>query len=517
MNTMEEYVQDLRRRKAHLREGGNKKIQERLRQQGLLLARERLDKLLDPGTFTETDMFIGHHNVYIAKEIPCEGVVTGYGEIDGRPVYIYSQDFSAQGGTMGRWTARKMCKLMDMAYYRGCPVIGINHGSGARFQDHLGGDLGGGVGFGNFFYKIANYSGVVPQIGLFMGDNAGGGVYGPGMQDFVIATKQSNLFISGPGPVKTVIGEDVTPEQLGSAKMHATVSGCVHVLADDDIDCLEKTRKLLSFLPLNNREAPPVVDTGDDPNRLCPELYDIVPIEPRKVYDMHKVIKVIVDNGDFFEVHRDYLKEMINGFARFDGQTVGLVANNPMYLAGSITEASARKAARFVRFCDLFNIPVVYLVDSPAYMIGSEQERRGILSRGTTFLFATSEATVPLVTVVVRKMVAASQLTMGSLALNADIVFAWPIADTGAIDPEALAKIIYVDEIRSAENPQEVLRKRTEEVQNQIGSIYDAASWQNVNDVIEPAETRSSIIRGLKMTKNKVKPRPQKKYSNIPL
>jgi acetyl-CoA carboxylase carboxyltransferase component len=514
---MEEHVEELRRRKEHLREGGNKKLQERLRQQGMLLARERIDKLVDPGTFVETDMFLSHHNVHIKKEIPCEGVITGYAEIDGRPVYVFSQDFSAQGGTMGRWTAKKMCKLMDMAYYRRCPVIGINHGSGARFQDHLGGDLGGGVGFGNFFYKIALYSGVIPQIGLFMGDNAGGGVYGPGMDDFVIATKQSNLFISGPGPVKSVVGEDVTPEQLGSAKMHATVSGCVHVLAEDDIDCLEKTRKLLSFLPLNNREAPPVSDTGDDPNRLCPELHDVVPVEPRRVYDMHKVIKIIVDSGDFFEVHKDYVKNIITGFARFAGQPVGIIASNPMHLAGAITEPAARKAARFVRFCDLFNIPVVYLIDSPGYMIGTEQERLGILTRGTTFLFATSEATVPLVTVVIRKMVAAAQLTMGSLALHADIVFAWPIADTGAIDPQALAKIIYVDEIRSAENPEEVLRKRTEETEKEIGNIYDAASWQNVTDVIEPAETRLAIIRGLKMTKNKMKPRPEKKYSNIPL
>lgn len=419
---------------------------------------------------------------------------------------------------MGRWAGFKMCKIMDLANQRGCPIIGINHGSGGRFQDSVNGDMGSGIAFGWIFRKIALNSGVVPQISLFMGNNAGGGVYGPGMSDFVIATKISNLFISGPGPVKSTIGEEVTPEELGSAKMHASVSGVVHVLAEDDLDCLKKARLLLSYLPLSNREAPPqAVNSEDDSHRLCPELHKVVPLKPKETYDMHKVIKIIVDNGDYFEVHQEYCKNIITCFARFAGQPVGIVASNPMHLAGAITEAAARKAARFVRFCDLFNLPVVYLVDSPAYMVGTQQERLGIISRGTSLLYATAEATVPLITVVIRKMVAASMLAMGSLALGADVVFAWPIADTGSPSPEVLAKIIYSDEIEAAENKEEMLKKKTDEMSKLTGDIYNMASWQHVTDIIEPAETRSAIIRGLKMTKNKTKDRPHKKYSNIPL
>lgn len=518
--SVDEYVSDLRRRKEHIKKGGSKTVQEKLHQRGMLTARERIDVLLDPGTFVETDMFVTHHCVaadMAGKEIPAEGIITGYGEIDGRPVYLYSQDFSAGGGALGRWGARKLCKIMDLAYQKRCPIIGMAHSSGARFQELLRGDGGSGTGFGEQFYRIALYSGVIPQISLFMGDNSGGGVYGPGMSDVVIATKQSNMFISGPGPVESVIGEKVTAEELGSAKMHATVSGTVHVLADDDIDALKKARKVLAYLPLNNAEDPPIKDTGDDPQRLCPELNDVVPIEPRKVYDMHKVIEVIVDKGDFFEIHRDYVKNIIVGFARFANQSVGIVASNPQHFAGAITESAARKAARFVRFCDLFNIPIVYLVDSPGYMIGKEQERAGILSRGTTFLFATSEATVPKITMIIRKSIAASMLAMGSLVLGADIVFAWPMADLVALDPEALAKIIYASELKKAQDPERLLKERVADAKKEIGDIYESASWQNVNDIIEPAETRVAIIRALKMTKGKVLNRPQKKYSNIPL
>lgn len=515
-----DYVEDLRSRKERIKKGGSLKTQEKMHQQGMLTARERIDKLLDPDTFVETDIFVTHHCMAAdmpGKEIPAEGIITGYGEIDRRPVYIYSQDFSAGGGALGRWGAMKLCKIMDLAYQKRVPIIGMDHSAGARFQELFRGDGGSGYGYGTTFYRRALYSGVIPQISIFMGDNSGGGVYGPGMSDFVIATKQSNMFISGPEVVKTVIGEKVTPEELGNAQMHASVSGVVHVLAENDIDALDKTRKLLSYLPLNNREDPPIVDTGDDPYRSCPELYKVVPLDPRKVYDFHKVIGIIIDNGEFFEIHKDYCKNIIIGFARFAGQPVGIVATNPMYLAGSITEDAARKAARFVRFCDLFNLPIVYLIDSPAYMVGKQQERAGIISRGTTLIFATAEATVPKIKVVIRKDIAASMIAMGSLALGADVVFAWPIADQVALDPEGLAKIIYVREIREAQDPEAVLRKRTEGAKKEIGDIYDSASWQNVNDVIDPKATRLAIIRELKMTKGKVVSRPEKKYSNIPL
>ncbi|RJR49504.1 MAG: acyl-CoA carboxylase subunit beta [Desulfobacteraceae bacterium] len=519
-SSVDDFVDNLRRRKEHIKKGGALSVQKKPHQVGMLTARERLEAILDPDTFVETDLFVTHHCVSAdmeGKEVPAEGIITGYGEIDARPVYVYSYDFSAGGGALGRWGARKLCKIMDLAYQKRCPIIGINHSSGARFQELLRGDGGSGTGFGEQFYRIALYSGVIPQISLFLGTNSGGGVYGPGMSDVVIATKQSNMFISGPGPVESVLGEKVTPEELGSARMHATVSGAVHVLADDDMDALNKCRELLAYLPLNNHDEAPIKDTGDNAQRLCPQLNEVVPMEPRKIYDMHEVIQLIVDHGDFFEIHRDYVKNIIVGFGRFSGQSVGIVASNPQYLAGAVTESAARKAARFIRFSDLFNIPIVYLVDSPAFMVGKDQERAGILSRGTTFLFATAEATVPKITVIIRKSIAASMLAMGSLALGADIVFAWPMADLVALDPEALAKIIYSRELREAQDPESLLRKRTEDAKKEIGDIYASASWQNVNDIIEPAETRLAIIRALKMTKGKIIHRPQKKYSNIPL
>ena len=383
-----EYVAELRQRKSHIKEGGSKKIQEKLRNRGMMMARERIEKFLDPGSFVELDMFVTHHCVALNMaevEIPAEGIITGYGKVDGRPVFLYAQDFSAMSGTLGRWGARKLTKMMDMAYAKGAPIVALNQSAGARFQELLRGDGGSGHGFGEQFYKIAQYSGAIPQISLVFGDNGGGGTYGPGMSDCVIATKQSNIFISGPEVVERMLGEKLTTQELGSAQMHAKTHGGVSVLAEDDEDCLKKGRELLSFLPLNCRESPPVVNTGDDPKRLCPELEKIVPINIKKVYDAHQVIKVIVDNGHFFEIQRDFAKNMIVGFARFDGNSVGIVANNPMFLAGAINVAAAEKAARFIRFCDLFNIPILYLVDSPAYLIGSVSEKEGIFCEDTCF------------------------------------------------------------------------------------------------------------------------------------
>ena len=520
MVNMNELVDDLRQRKERLRRGGDKRIQDKLHEQGMLTARERLDKLLDPGSFVELDMFVTHHCTVFGMdkvEAQCDGIITGYGTIDGKAVFVYSQDFSVLGGTLGRWGARKLIKMMDLAYGRRAPIIGLNHSSGARFHELARGDLGSGFGFGEQFYRIALYSGIIPQISLMMGDNAAGGVYGPGMSDFIIATKKTNMFISGPVVVKAQVGESLTPEELGGARMHASVSGVVHVLAEDDEDCINKGKELLSFLPPNNREKPPVVKTGDDRGRLCPRLNDIVPTNPKKIYDMHKVIEEIVDNGNFFEIHRDYCKNMIIGFARFDGHSVGIVSTNPAVYAGTITEASARKGARFIRFCDLFNIPLIYLVDSPAYLIGSQQERAGVISRGTALIFATAEAIVPKITVDIRKSGAASSLAMGSLTLRGDVTFAWVTADLSTLTAQNFAEVIYAREIRKAANPEEIIKSRTAECEKDRGDIYDAASWQNVNDIIEPAETRIAIIRGLDMTKNKVQEPPKKRYSNIPL
>lgn len=520
MAEMNEYIIELRKQKEHLKKGGNKEVQEKLHKRGMLLARERIEKFLDPGSFVELDMFVTHHCNALdmpQTEIPYEGIITGYGKVGGRPVFLYSQDFSAMSGTLGRWGAKKLTKMMDLAYARQAPIVGLNHSAGARFQELLRGDGGSGHGFGEQFYKIALYSGVIPQISLVFGDNAGGGVYGPGMSDFVIATRESTMFISGPAVVRKMIGEKITPKELGGAEMHAAVSGCVHVLAENDEDCLKKGQEILSFLPSSCYETPPVVKVGDDPKRLCRELEKVVPANLKKVYDIHQVIRVVVDNSYFFEIHRDYAKNIVVGFARFDGIPVGIVANNPMYHAGTITVAAAEKAARFIRFCDLFNIPIIYLVDSPAYMIGSEQERAGILQRGTKLLFATIEATVPKIAILVRHCVAASDLAMGSLSLGGDLVYAWPIAEMSGLAPESLAEIIFTREIREAENPEEVRARRVEDCKREIGDIYAAASWQNVNDIIEPAETRTVIIRALDMTKGKIKMLPKKKYSNIPI
>lgn len=520
MPDMMEYVKELRQKKEKIRLGGDKKIQEKLRQKGMLTARERIDRLLDPGTFMELDLFVTHHTKAFGwdkKEVPADGVITGYGKIEGRLVFLYAHDFSAHLGTGGRWSARKITRMMDLAYQKGAPIIGLNHSAGARFEEMGGGDLGGGLGFAEQFNKIAHYSGAIPQIGLMLGDNAGGGVYGPGMSDFVIATLQSNLFMAGPPLVKSVIGEEISAQELGSARMHASVSGVVHVLADNDEDCLQKAKELLGFLPSNCRESPPIVDTGDNPERMCPELNDIVPVNLKVPFDMHEVIKIIVDKEHFFETHRDYARNMIVGFGRFNGYSVGIIASNPMFKAGAITVDAAEKAARFIRICDSFNIPLLYLQDSPAYMVGSQQERAGLITRGTKLIFATAEATVPKITVMVRKALGASSLAMGSQQLGGDIVFAWPITDMSGLSPESVADIVFQREIRESANPEETRKIKIAQCEKELGNIYDVASWQNVNDIIEPAETRVAIIKALEMTRGKVKTLPPKKHSNLPL
>lgn len=520
MPDISEYVNELRQRKEKLKLGGDRKIQEKLRQGGMLTARERITKLLDPATFTEMDLFVTHHTRAFGlnkKEIPAEGVITGYGRIDGRLVFLYAHDFSAHLGTGGRWSARKITRIMDLAYQSGAPVIGLNHSAGARFEEMGGGDLGGGFGFAEQFNKIVHYSGAIPQIALMLGDNAGGGVYGPGMNDFVIATRQSNLFMAGPPLVKSVIGEEISARELGSASMHAAVSGVVHVLAENDEDCLRKAKELLSFLPSSCQESPPVVNSSDDPNRLCIKLNEVVPVNPKAPFDMHEVIKIIADQGYFFEIHCDYARNMIVGFARFNGHSTGIIATNPLFKAGAITVDAAEKSARFIRICDAFNIPLVYLQDSPAYMVGSQQERAGLITRGTKLIFATAEATVPKITVMIRKALGASSLAMGALQLGGDVVYAWPIANMSGLSPESVADIVYQREIRESASPEEARKIKIKECEKELGNIYDAASWQNVNDIIEPSETRAAIIKALEMTRGKIKTLPPKKHSNLPL
>ena len=518
MERMKKTIEELRERKELLRQGGDPKVVEKIRSKGMLTARERLDKLLDHGSFTETDMFVTHHCFSFdmqKKEIPCDGQITGYGEVDKRAVFVYSQDFSAMRGTIGEWGAKKICKIMDLAANKGVPFIGINQSLGARLEEMGQGNLGSGVGFFEIFYRNSIYSGVIPQISLMMGDNAGGQVYGPGLTDFVIATKQSNMFIAGPVLVKSVISEDVTSEYLGGAEMHASVSGAVHVLAEDDEDCIRKAKELLSFLPSSYRESPPIVDTGDDPQRLCPELEGIY--TQTLPFDMHKVIISIVDNGHFFEIHKDYAKNIIVGFSRFDGRSVGIIAANSLVNAGAITVNAAEKAARFVRFCDAFNIPVLYLCDNPAYMVGSVQERAGMIYRGATLIYATSEATVPKISIAVRRNFAGAWGSMGSWMVGTDICYAWSSADMSGLSPKSIADVIYRAEIESATDPEEKRKQKIEHCRQELGDIYNVASWQNVNDIIEPQETRIAVINALKMTEGKKQTLPAKKHGCMPL
>jgi len=472
----------------------------------MLTARERIDRLLDPGTFVELNMFARQHCSAFdmsRRDIPGEGIITGYGEVDGRPVFLYSQDFSAMSGTLGKWGGRKVAKIMDLAYEKGAPIVGINQSLGARLQEMAHGELGSVVGFADLFHRHAIYSGSVPQISLMMGDNAGGQVYGPGQTDFLIATRAANMFIAGPALVKSVMGEDISSEQLGGAAMHASVSGAVHVLADDDVDCIARARALLGYLPSDWRSTAPVTKAEDPPDRMCTELDSVLPDNSHAPYDMHRIIEAIVDDHVFYEIHRGYARSVVLGFARFAGHSTGILATNPMVLAGALDVKAAEKAARFVYFCDAFSIPLVFLQDTPAFLVGSEQERAGMIYRGAALISATSQATVPMVTVIVRKGQGGAYVAMGSNLVGADICYAWPSADMTGLQPTAIADILYRNQIVEAADPVSFRANKVEQCRQELGDIYSVASWQHLDDIIEPRETRRAIIQGLKMTRGK--------------
>jgi len=482
----------------------------------MLTARERIDRLLDPGTFIEMDIFVTHHCTNFGmeeREIPAEGVITGYGEIGGQRVFVYSQDFTAMGGTFGEMHGRKICKIMDKAVQVGCPIIGICHSGGARLHEIIGPQ----EFFGNLFYRNSVYSGVVPQISLIMGTVAGGQAYSPGLTDFILITKQSSIYVAGPSFVRTQIGEKATEEELGGALMHSVFNNLVDLVTEDDEDCLRKTRELLGFLPSNNREDPRKIVSKDDPNRREAAVENVVPVDSKKPFDMKKVIALIVDHGDFLELKKEFGKSIIIGFARFDGYSVGIVASQPFVKAGVIDVDSAEKAARFVRFCDAFNIPIVTLVDTPAYMIGTAEERKGMIYRGAKLLYAYSEATVPKVTVIIRKAYAGAYIAMGSKYLGGDQVFAWPIAEITNVAPETAASVIFKKEIEQAEDPEKVRRERLKEYDDKFVNPYNAASRQDLDDIIEPRDTRPTIINALKILRGKKEERPWKKHGNIPL
>ncbi|HWQ61376.1 MAG TPA: carboxyl transferase domain-containing protein [Negativicutes bacterium] len=509
MATIQEKIQDLKARQEKVKLGGGAKRIEKQHASGKMTARERIEKLLDPGTFVELDQFVHHRctNFGMEKEeAPGEGVVTGYGTVDGRLVYVFAQDFTVVGGSLGEMHAAKIVKVQELAVKMGAPLIGMNDSGGARIQEAVDALSG----YGKIFYRNTLASGVIPQISVIMGPCAGGAVYSPALTDFIYMVKNtSQMFITGPQVIKSVTAEEVTAEALGGAMTHNTVSGVAHFAAESDADCMNQVRYLLGFLPSNNLEEAPVVETGDDPNRMDTGLNTLLPDNPNMPYNMKDVIAKIVDRGEFYEVHEHYAKNIITCFARFDGQTVGIIANQPAVMAGCLDVNASDKSARFIRFCDAFNIPLVNLVDVPGFLPGTDQEYGGIIRHGAKMLYAYSEATVPKVTVITRKAYGGSYLAMCSQDLGADQVLAWPSSEIAVMGPAGAANIIFKGDPDS--------KAKTDQYVEDFATPYKAAERGFVDIVIEPAETRPRVITALNMLASKREARPAKKHGNIPL
>ncbi len=515
--TMEDKIQELREKKEQARLGGGKERIEKQHSQGKLTARERVEKVLDDGSFIELDAFALHECTDFGmdkKRILGDGVVTGYGTIDSRLVYIFSQDFTVFGGSLGWRFAEKICKIMDLAMRNGAPVIGINDSGGARIQEGVV-SLGG---YAEIFFRNVIASGVVPQISAIMGPCAGGAVYSPAMTDFILMVKEtSNMFITGPEVIKTVTNEEVTFEELGGAMTHNTKSGVAHFACEDEEDCARMIKKLLSYIPSNNLDDPPYMETNDDPNRKDMELVNIVPDDPNKPYDIKDVILRVVDNRDFFEVHPYWAKNIVVGFARLDGHPVGVVGNQPNFLAGTLDINSSTKGARFVRFCDAFNIPLLTFVDVPGFLPGTAQEYGGIIRNGAKLLYAYCEATVPKITVITRKAYGGAYDVMCSKHIRADINFAWPSSEIAVMGPDGAVNIVFRKEIEKAEDKKKRKEELVAEYRKKFANPYIAAEKGYIDDIIEPQETRPRVINALHTLLNKREPRPAKKHGNIPL
>jgi propionyl-CoA carboxylase beta chain len=484
---------------------------------GKLTARERIEKLLDEGSFEELDTFVRHrtHDFEMQKRRPYgDAVVTGWGTIDGRPMAVFSQDFTVFGGSLGEVMAEKMCKIMDLAAKIGAPVIGLNDSGGARIQEGVV-SLGA---YGDVFVRNVRSSGVIPQISVIMGPCAGGAVYSPAMTDFIFMVKEtSHMFITGPEVIKTVTGEEVGFEELGGAMSHSTKSGVAHFAAEDEESCLADVRYLMSFLPQNNLEPPPRVEPYDDPERAEQALDEIVPDDPQKPYDMRDVVSLVVDDGEFFEVHEHFAQNIVVGFSRLDGYPVGVVGNQPKHLAGVLDIASSEKAARFVRFCDAFNIPLITLTDVPGFLPGTSQEWGGIIRHGAKLLYAFTEATVPKLTVVTRKAYGGAYDVMNSKHMLADFNFAWPTAEVAVMGPEGAVNIIYRRDIQQSPTPDERRAKLIEDYKAHFANPYSAAERGYIDDVIEPHQTRPRLIRALRVLQSKRVEQPKRKHGNIPL
>ncbi len=510
-------IKDLQDRLEGIQQGGGADRIGKQHKSGKLTARERINLLMDPASFVEIDAFVKHRCTEFGMETmeaPAEGVVTGYGTVDGRLVYVYAQDFTVVGGSLGEMHAKKICKVLDLALKMGAPVVGMNDSGGARIQE----GVDALSGFGDIFYRNTIASGVIPQISVIMGPCAGGAVYSPALTDFVfMVDKTSQMFITGPQVIKAVTGEEVSAEELGGAMTHNRTSGVAHFISPDDKACIEEIKRLLSFLPSNNLETAPVVLCEDDLNRMDEALNSIIPNSPNKPYDMKEIIRSIVDNGDFFEVQPYYAMNIITGFARINGSSIGIIANQPKVLAGCLDIDASDKAARFIRTCDAFNIPLLSLVDVPGFLPGTNQEYGGIIRHGAKMLYAYSEATVPKVTVIVRKAYGGAYIAMCSRHLGADMVYAWPMAEIAVMGPDGAANIIFKKDIEGAENPAAARAEKIQEYKDKFATPYIAASRGYVDDVIEPAATRQRLANAFEMLSSKRESRPSKKHGNLPV
>ncbi|HZW49728.1 MAG TPA: carboxyl transferase domain-containing protein [Bacillota bacterium] len=495
--------------------GGEKRVQ-RQHNSGKLTARERIEKLFDTDSFVELDAFVTHRSSAFGMEkieAPGEGVVTGYGTVDGRLVYAAAQDFTVIGGSLGEMHAGKICKVMDLAVKMGAPFISVNDSGGARIQE----GVDALKGYGDIFYRNTMASGVIPQISVIMGPCAGGAVYSPALTDFIFMTEYANMFITGPQVVKSVTGEDVTADQLGGASVHASTSGVAHFVAKTDEECLNMVRRLISFIPSNNLETTPVVPTTDLSNRTDESLRDIIPESPNRPYDMRDIITTVVDDNDFFEVQPGYASNILTGFGRLNGRSVGIIANQPKVMAGCLDINASDKATRFIRFCDAFNIPLITFTDTPGYLPGVSQEHGGVIRHGAKLLYAYSEANVPKLTLITRKAYGGAYIAMCSHHLGADMVFALPNAEIAVMGPEGAANIIFKDAIKEAEDPQSMRQEKIDEYRNKFANPYVAAARGFVDDVIDPAVIRPTLINALEMCITKREARPAKKHGNLPV
>jgi acetyl-CoA/propionyl-CoA carboxylase len=511
----EEKVKRLAQLKKSAEGGGGPDKIEAQHTKGKLTARERISLLLDEGSFVEIDKYVVHRgDDPTVKKHYGDGIVSGFGTVNGRQVIVFAYDFTVLGGSLGEMSGKKIAKVMDHAMKIGVPVIGIIDSGGARIQE--------GVmsldSYGDIFFRNTQASGVIPQITASIGPCAGGAVYSPAMTDFVIMVENiGQMFVTGPEVVKEVLSQEVSFEDLGGARAHATKSGVAHFVAKNEYDCIDKIKKLLSFIPQNNLEDPPMVESSDDPNRVDSKLASILPEAPYQPYDIKEIIKSIVDNGDFFEVHELFAENIVVGFARMAGRSVGIVANQPLYLAGALDINSSNKAARFIRFCDAFNIPIVTLVDTPGYLPGADQEHNGIIRHGSKLLFAYCEATVPKITCIVGKAYGGAYIAMGSKNLRADVNYAWPTAEIAVLGPEAAITIIHRKELKSSPDAAAIKKRLAKEYRDKFANPYIAAERGVIDVVIDPMETRPMIIRALEALADKKESRVWKKHGNINL